>query len=217
MKNVKTSFIDFASHYASEEWILLIKNYLTTKSVKKDERIFNEGDPVTGIYFINSGKVKVTSRYDLENERIVRLSKAGHLLGHRSFYADKYTISAISLSAAEISFIPKDIFVKFIKANPDFALYILEFVIKDLHETEEKMKGIIHDEVIVRIAKIITMLIDSYGYDQTNMKKLQYTLPRSDMANFAGTTYESVIRNLGKLEELKLITLDNKNIIIHII
>jgi CRP-like cAMP-binding protein len=58
------------------------------------------------------------------------------------------------------------------------------------------------------------MLIEAYGYDSKNPHKLAYTLPRDDIANLVGTTYESVIRNLGKLDELKLIQLDNKSIIV---
>ncbi len=207
-------FENFVSAYASEEWVLLIKNYLTTKTFKKNTRIFNEGDPVTGIYFINSGKVKVTSRYSFENERIVRLSKKGTLLGHRAFYNSTYTISGIALTDVVVTFIPRDIFIKFLRANPDFSLFLLEFMAKDLHDSEERMKSMIHHEVIVRIGKIIFMLIEAYGYDSENPKKLHYTLSRSDMANLAGTTYETTIRNLSKLEELKLIILDNKSIII---
>ncbi len=57
-------------------------------------------------------------------------------------------------------------------------------------------------------------LVDSYGYDDEVEKQLQFTLPRSDMANMAGTSYESVIRTLTKLEEMKLIKNKNKHILI---
>ena len=213
MKNI-TSFENFVAPYASEEWVFLIKNYLHFKSFKKDDHIFSQGSPVTEVYFINSGKVKITSRFDVENERIMRLANEGSLLGHRAFYTNIFPVSAVALTDVEVTFIPKDIFVKFVKANPNFSLYLLEFISKDLHDTEERMKSMIHHEVIVRICNIIFMLIEAYGYDPINPQKLQYVLSRSDIANFAGTTYESVIRNLGKLEELKLIKLDNKSIIV---
>jgi CRP-like cAMP-binding protein len=208
------NFDNFVSQYASEEWIFLIKNYLSLHSFKKNDRIFAQGDIVTGIYFINHGKVKVTSRYNLEDERILRLSKEGNILGHRSFYTENYSISATALTDTEVTFIPKDIFIKFLKGNPDFALHVLEFVINDLQATEERMKGIIHSEVIVRIANIICMLIDCFGIETKPPYKLKFTLSRDDIASYAATTYESVIRNLGKLDELNLIKLDNKSIII---
>lgn len=213
MKNT-TPFENFVAHYASKEWILLIKNYLNLMSFNKDDHIFMQDDAVTGVYFINHGKVKITSRYNIENERILRLTNEGSLLGHRAFYTTNFPISAIALTDVEVTFIPKDIFIKFVKANPEFSLYLIEFISKDLHDTEERMKSMIHHEVIVRICNIIFMLIDAYGYDPKKPQKLQYVLSRADMANFAGTTYESVIRNLGKLEELKLLKLDNKAIVV---
>jgi CRP-like cAMP-binding protein len=176
----KPSFEHFVSQYASDEWLLLIKNYLSFKSFKQGSRIFNDGDIVTGVYFINLGKVKITSRYNLENERILRLSKKGELLGHRAFHSSTFPVSAIALTDVELTFIPKDIFVKFVKANPDFSLYLLEFMSKDLHDTEERMKSMIHHEVIVRIGKIICMLIEAYGYDFKIPNKLHYTLSQGN-------------------------------------
>ena len=71
------------------------------------------------------------------------------------------------------------------------------------------MKSMIHNEVIIRAGILICMLIDAFGYDPKNPKKLNYTLARKDMANMAVTTYETIIRNLAKLEEMKVIKLTN--------
>jgi CRP-like cAMP-binding protein len=213
-KHTKIVFEKFLSRYATEEWCLLLKNYTSVHVYSKNERIFNEGDKVKGIYFINTGKVKVVSFFDAENERILRLSKAGDILGHRAMSSQHYPISAITLTESEVTFIPIEIFHKLIKANPDFAIFIIDFLTQDLKSTEERMKSMIHNDVILRIGKIICMLIDAFGYDEEIPKKLYYTLSRADMASFAGTSYESVIRNLAKLEEMKIIKLDNKSILV---
>lgn len=136
------------------------------------------------------------------------------MLGHRALSSDVYPVSAIALTDVEVTFIPKEIFLKLIRTNPDFSVYVLEFIARELSETEERMKSIIHNEVIVRVGIIICMLIDAYGYDQYNSFKLAYTLSRRDIASFAGTSYESVIRNLSKLEERKIIKLEGKSILV---
>ena len=58
------------------------------------------------------------------------------------------------------------------------------------------------------------MLIDAYGYENDKSKKLAFMLSRSDIANFAGTSYESVIRNIAKLEELGFVQVVGKGLII---
>ena len=214
-KIIKETFENFFKSFISEEWILLLNNYTTKQLFTKNKRILSEGDQAKGVYFINSGKVKVVSYYDANNERLLRLSSSGDLLGHRAISLKHYPISAITLTDTEVTFIPIEIFKKVIKTNPEFAIYIIEFLANELKDTEERMKSMIHNDVVVRIGMIICMLIDAFGFDAKIPKKLYYTLSRTDMANFAGTTYESVIRNLAKLEEMKIIKLDKK--VIHVL
>lgn len=198
--------------YLSKDWMIVLKNLVEAQKVKKNETIFSEGDPVKGIYFINSGKIKVTSKYDDSNDRILRLSHGGHLLGHRALTSKVYPISAVALTEAQVTFIPIDVFHKLILNNPAFAMYLINFISQDLKDSEIRMKGMIHSEVIVRIAIILCMLADTYGFSKEKPNQLNFLLHRSDIANMAGTTYESVIRNLAKLEEMKIISLDSKNI-----
>lgn len=208
------AFEAFLSSYCTNEWMFLIKNYLRVKHFKKDERIISEGDKVTGVYFINKGMVKVVSFFDDKNERILRLANKGSLVGHRGLFSNYYSISAITLSETEVSYIPMNIFTVLIKTNPDLGLFLIEFISEELRKADEQMKNMIHGEVITRITIIICMLIDAFGYDTKTSSRLNYTLSRKDIANIAGTTYESVIRNLSQLESKKIIEMDGKNFII---
>lgn len=217
-KNTKggslNEFERFLSGYCSDEWMFLVKNFLVVKNFKKDQRFITEGDKVTGVYFINKGMVKVVSSFDKNNERILRLANKGSLVGHRGMFSKNYPISAIALSDTEVTFIPIDLFIKLIKTNPEFSLFLITFFSDELRKTEEQMKHMIHGEVITKVAKIICMLIDAFGYNPKEKHKLNYTLSRKDIANIAGTTYESVIRNLTQLETKKIIKIDGKNFII---
>lgn len=208
---MKVSFEKFLTKYVSEEWLFLLKSHSTVLNYPKNKRLLNEGDEVSGVYFINSGKVKIVSSFN-ENELLLRLSTTGDFVGHRALFSPHYPISAVALTDTQVTFIPLEIFKKLIKNNPNFSFYIIEFLTKDLKNTEEHMRSMIQDDVLIRIAMIICMLIDAFGYDEKIPKKLLYTLSRSDIASFAGTTYESVIRNLAKLEEMKIIQLDKKTI-----
>lgn len=208
---MKVSFEKFLTKYVSEEWVFLLKSHTSVLNYPKNKCLLNEGDEFRGVYFINSGKVKVVSSLN-ENELLLRLSTTCDFVGHRALFSPHYPISAVALTDTQVTFIPIEIFKKLIKGNPNFSFYIIEYLTNDLKNTEEHMRSLIQDDVMIRIAMIICMLIDAFGYDEKIPKKLLYTLPRSDIASFAGTTYESVIRNLAKLEEMKFIQLDKKTI-----
>lgn len=208
----KSKFEQFLRKYCSEEWCTLTLSLANLRTYKKNERIFIEGTKVQGMHFINDGKVKIVTAYDDKNERILRFSNSGDWLGHRAIFSEQYSISALALDQVEVYFIPKKNFLNLLRANPNFSMYLIQFIAQELHDAEDRMKNIIHNEVIIRLGIIICMLIDAYGYNENEQKKLSYTLSRTDMANFAGTTYETVIRNLTKLEELKLIRIEKKQI-----
>ena len=208
---MKNLFENFLQKYVSDDWIFLIKNHIVIKRFTKNKVILSEGEKVEGVYFINTGKVKVVSFTD-KNERLLRLSTCGDLLGHRALSSSVYPISAIALTDIEVVFIPIEMFKKLVRNNPDFALYVIDFLANDLKNTEEHMKSVMHNDVLIRIGLIICMLIDAFGYEGEKSKKLSYTLSRNDIANFVGTTYESVIRNLRKLEDIGIIKIENKSI-----
>lgn len=204
----------FLAKYITPEWLPLINMYKTEQVFKAGDRIFSEGDEVSGIYIINSGKVKVVSQYEKDKERILRLAGDGKFLGHRGIAFPLYPVSAIALTDTSVCFFPRGIFIKLVKANPEFSLYMLDFISKELYDSEERMKNIIHHDVKMRVAEIICMVVDAFGYDKNNKFKLSYSLSRKDIANLAGTTYETVIRILLQLQKMKLIQVEGKSIIV---
>lgn len=200
--------------YCSEEWHTIIDRNQTIVHVNKGDTLFEEGEQVKGIYIITHGKVKVISAYDKNKERIHRLAGEGKLLGHRGFYSKFYPISAVALTDTQVTFIPEDIFIKLIKTNPDFALYLVNFLVEELRESEEWVKQMMCADVKHRIASILLNLINSFGYEINEQKKLSHTLSRKDFANMAGTTYETVIRTLAFFQKKKLILVKGKSIYI---
>lgn len=200
--------------YCSDEWLPIFDTNKQTIHVNAKQRIFNEGDPVKGIYFIEQGKVKVLSRFNTKDENIIRIAGNDMILGHRGIHFKHYHISAEALTDTTLTFLPIDIFIKIIKANPNMAIYLLNFMSEELREAEERMEGLLIFDPKKRVALILIRLIDCFGYINKKSDLLSYTLPRTDIANMAGTTYETVIRTLANFEKLKLIELVGKEIAI---
>ncbi len=94
------------------------------------------------------------------------------------------------------------------------AIYLLDFVIEELREAEERLKGLLIFDPKKRVALILIKLIDCFGYANKSSNLLSYTLSRSDIANMAGTTYETIIRTLASFEKSKFIELVGKEIAI---
>lgn len=177
-------------------------------------RIFNEGEPVKGIYFVEKGMVKVVSRAFDKSEKIVRLASNQMILGHRGLNTRIYPISAEALTEVVVTFLPIEVFNAIIRTNSKMAIYLINFLSDELRDVEIKMKNLLILDPKIRIAIILVDLINSFGYKKGTDGLLTFTLSRTDIANMGGTTYETVIRTLAYFKKCKIIRLDGKEIVI---
>lgn len=200
--------------YCSAEWLPIFDLNKSTIHVKAKERIFNEGDLVKGIYFIEEGKVKVLSGFNGKDEKIIRIASNDMILGHRGIHYKHYHISSEALTDTILTFLPINIFLKIIKANPNMAVYLLDFFIEELREAEDRMDSLLNFDPKKRIAIVLLKLVECFGFADKKSKLLSFTLSRADIANMIGTTYETVIRILANFEKLNYIELVGKEIAI---
>jgi CRP-like cAMP-binding protein len=136
------------------------------------------------------------------------------ILGHRGINYKHYHISSEALTDTTLTFLPINIFLKIVKANPNMAVYLLNFFIEELREAEERMDSLLNFDPKKRVALVLLKLIDCFGYINKKSDLLSFTLSRADIANMVGTTYETVIRTLANFEKLKYIELVGKEIAI---
>jgi CRP-like cAMP-binding protein len=193
------------------EWIPAIGAQRKNLAFKKGELIFREGEPVTGIYFVYSGVIKVHKKWGTEKELIIRFAKKGDIFGHRGLGHDNhYPISATAIEPAEACFIDLDFFRTSMKVNQDLMYGLLLFFADELQESERKMRNLAHMQVKGRVAQALLSLQDKFGITPEGF--INIILSRQDLASFVGATYETVFRMINELAQDELIALDGKNI-----
>ncbi|NQU34298.1 MAG: Crp/Fnr family transcriptional regulator [Bacteroidetes bacterium] len=208
-----THYKCFINKYCSPEWKPLISFNKTTTDYPAGATIFSEGDAVEGIFQIYSGKIKVVTSFNSDKERIIRLANAEELLGHRGLGGKLiYPVTAITLEESQVTFIPIDIFYKAIKANSEFSFQLLMFYADELKNSEKRMKLMSTMAAQEKVAVSILTIINAFGFDANDPTLLDYTPSRKDIASIAGTTYETVIRVLSKLEKSSIIIQEGKAI-----
>jgi len=107
---------------------------------RKGQVIFYEGNHPTGLYCIHDGKVKLYKIGHEGKEQIIRLAKAGDILGYRALISgDEYIASASTLEDSRVCFIPKDTIFDLFKKNMDFSLYLVKLLSQDLEHVENRM------------------------------------------------------------------------------
>ncbi|MBY0479914.1 MAG: Crp/Fnr family transcriptional regulator [Chitinophagaceae bacterium] len=193
-----------------KEWLPAIDANRKNYHFAKGEKLFTEGDKVEGMYFINTGKVKVHKKWDDEKELIVRFAGKGDIVGHRGLGKDiYYPVSATALEPVTVCFIDLDFFISSLKVNHDFTFQLMMFFAEELQESERKMRNMAHMPVKGRVVQALLKLKEKYGINNEGF--VDITITKQDIASYAGTTYETVFRILNELEEDKTIGMKGKN------
>ena len=194
------------------EWLPAIDLNRRNFNVKKGETLFQEGDRVTGIYFVYSGKVKVHKKWG-DKELIVRFANQGAIVGHRGLgNTGIYPVSATAIEPVTVCFVELEFFLTTLRVNHNFTFELMMFFAEELQVSERKMRNLAHMSVKGRVAQALLTLHDRFG--TTSEGFIDISLSRQDLASFAGTTYETVFRIMNDLTQENVLSVSGKNILI---
>lgn len=174
----------------------------------KDDNLFCKSDTAKGVYLVQSGKLKITINLSGE-EKVIRFAGPGDIVGHRGLSGDwKFPITATSYEDTTLAFIDRNILQTIISTNPKFSYSLILFLADELRESES-FRSLINTKS--KIAWVLLENIKAFGVNKKT-KVLNFTVPRKDIASFANTTYESVIRTLSSFAKEGIIELKKREI-----
>lgn len=181
---------------------------------KKGQNVFLQGNYPHGVFCIQSGKVKLYNLGEEGKEQILRFYGPGNIIGYRAIVSgENYFSNATAIEDSKICFISKSTFLKYLSDNPTFAMFVLNQLALDLKMAEQNIVSMAHKHVRERMAEALIRLCDFYGMDEDNIT-VNATLSRQELGSIAGTSAESAIRIIHEFQEMKIIRLNGKKIII---
>ena len=184
----------------SKEELKRVSDTKITRTIKKGEAIFEEGEKLNGVYCVRSGVSKLSKLSENGKDQIVKLASKGEVMGQRSVVAEESTnLSAVAIDDMEVCFIPKDAIVSTMHNNPNFTLEVLRHMAHDLRQADDVIVNMSQKTVKQRIAEAFLYLRNNFGEDADGFLKL--TLSREDIANVVGTATESCIRIISEFKK----------------
>lgn len=202
--------------HATEASRVIIDNAKTCHKYTRAERLFSQGEPVSGVYCLKSGKVKVSVTDTLGNESIIRVLGPGSLIGHRSIMCGEkdHQASVYFLEESEVCFVEQHVFQQLIKSDPELVLTLSQQFASDVADANATRVAMVHHSVKERVCTLLLSLANAYGRQAEDGIHIELKLTREEMASMIGTTPETMIRTISALKEEKLISQNGKNIII---
>jgi CRP/FNR family transcriptional regulator len=192
-------------------WLPAIEQVRNTYKFNKGETLFEEGQPVTGIYFVNSGIVKVHKKWGDEKELILRFATNGEIVGHRGIGTESiFPVSGTAITEVTACFIEIDFFFSSLMVNTDLLYKLMMFFAAELQESEKKLRDLVNLSVKERVLKSLHFLEKKFG--RTEEGFININISKQDLASFAGTTYETYFRMMNELAAEGTISASGKQI-----
>ncbi|MDA8234908.1 MAG: Crp/Fnr family transcriptional regulator [Clostridia bacterium] len=196
-----------------EEELSKIAGLVKIRNYKKNMIIFMEGEPGDGLHFVKSGRVKIAKSSEDGREQILHFLQEGDIFAEVVLFdGGPYPATAEVLEDAQIGIIRNQDLDKLIKENSDIALRLLKVMAKKLRLAQMAIKELALRDTFGRVVGILLKLVREYGEPGPEGTVIRLPLSRQELANYVGTTRETVTRILGDLKKSKVITIDKQTI-----
>lgn len=195
----KTGSIDtFINEAIAMKTVRSLAENRELRRYKKKDLIFTEGEHPRWLFFIRSGKVKLSKSNDNGKEFITKISSEGDFLGYLSLLKDTpYSESAVAMDNCEICFIPRAEFTALVFGNRDVAVQFVKMLASQVADQEQQLVDLAYNSVRKRVANMLVHLSKGNGNE--------IHLLREDMASLTGTVKETLIRTLSDFKQENLI------------
>ncbi len=182
----------------------------------KDTPIFAEGESPRGIYILCQGQVRL-SMTDIEGRTlIVGVVEPGDVLGlHAVITGEPHELRAETLQPCQLNFVSRSDFLSFLQEHGDACLHATQHLSKDCQSAVDLIRSIgLSHRMDERLAKFL-LRWSTQGHHTNGAFRVNLPMTHEEIAQFIGTSRETVTRLLAKLRHSHIAQIDGRTLLIH--
>jgi CRP/FNR family transcriptional regulator len=189
-----------------DDELLNISKLVETVSYKNNENIFVEGDPSDKFYLVAEGSVKILKHTMMGKDIILEIMSPGDIFGGVAVLDKKpFPASAQAMESTTVVWISRQNLLRIMDEYPILKLEIVKYFSDKLRDAHEMLKNIATERVEKRIASLLLKLSEKIGVDDDGYRKIDFPLTRQEISEMVGTTVETCIRTMSKLQKSGII------------
>ncbi|HEY4715642.1 MAG TPA: Crp/Fnr family transcriptional regulator [bacterium] len=179
------------------------------KLYHKGTKIFNDGDLGNNVFIIQSGKVRIYKIID-GTDKTLSILGPGDFLGEMAVLEKKpRSASAEAMEDSKVLILDPQTFEELIKTNGEIGLRIIKKLIQRLRTADSLIECIFINDPLQRIVSLLASFGEGAVVAQN---KCDIGMGIGEIAKLAGMNAPSVEAVMEKLQSLKIISFQNKNI-----
>lgn len=169
--------------------------------------LYAEGETPRGVYILCSGEVRLTAVSNDGSEVILRVAGRGDILGlSNTLSREPHRARAQTFSACQIGFIPRLEFLQLLRAHPDAALRIAEYLSVELQGAWEQIQLVaLAPSSNAKLIRFLLAWAANHGQPFSEGTSLALYMTHEEIAQSIGVSRETVSRALAEFRSKNLI------------
>ena len=178
--------------------------------------LFTEGQAPRGVFVLCSGRVKLFTCSRAGKSVILRIARAGEVLGLSATISGKpYALAAESLEPCQVNFVKREHFLRLLREHNDACSRAVQELSDKYHNAciEIRSLGLSHSAA----EKLCRLLVESSSHNgeaEKQQPRLRLGLSHEEIAEMIGTSRETVTRVLSELKRRRIVQVKGATLLI---
>lgn len=199
-----------------QDSIMELNKMTKDKEIEKNQPIYFPNEPSTSIYFLKTGRVKISRYSDDGKEMIMAFINPGEVFGEMAYLGEEErTDIAIAVEPSYICAINKDDFIAFIQKDAALNLKLTRLIGLKLKSYSERIEDLVFKDAKQRVVSFLVKLSEENGKKIGEQIFVKPFLKHQDIADLTACARQTVNDVLTDLRVKGIIDFDRKKLTIN--
>lgn len=200
----------------SKEDMMKLNDLVKDSHTDKDVPIYFAAEPSKTIFFLKTGRVKITKYLSDGSEKIIAIINPGEIFGEMAYFDEgERTDYAVTLEPSLICAINKTDFADFVEKNPQLNLKLTKLFGLKLKNFSERVEDLIFKDANHRIISFIIRYSEKNGKKVGDQIFVKPFLKHQNIGQLTACSRQTVNYLLTDLRNREIIDFDRNKLIIN--
>lgn len=183
--------------------------------IARRRRIYGQGEPIAGLYVVAAGRVRVVRGTNEARVLTVAYRGVGEVIGEIAI-TDRvaHEDSASATDPVEVVQIPMRQVRELLARNTELARRLLQLMVERRLDTERRIESLLSRSVESRVAEFLLDAAQRHGIPESRGLLIGVKYTHQEIADYVGSTRETVTLTLGDLKRRDLVLFDHRRIVV---
>jgi CRP/FNR family cyclic AMP-dependent transcriptional regulator len=183
--------------------------------VARRRRLYTQGDTVAGIYVVAAGRVRVVRGAGEARALTVAYRGPGEVIGEIAVtQRSRHEDTATATDPVEVVQISLRNLEELLTRNIELSRHLLQLMVERRLDTERRIESLLSRTVESRVAEFLLDAANRHGVPDSRGLLIGIKYTHQEIADYVGSTRETVTLTLGELKRRNLVLFDHRRIVV---